>query len=855
MLPPNPKGAAVQKHELLTDFSEITPSASISAASHGWRAKCLQRLVRLELPVPHTVALPASTVRQIAAGHAVDCATILGHFGPDPLISVRPSPENPDWGGPATILNIGFNAARHDRLAQTHGQAAADALYLRFVQGYAIHVARLDPDMFEGVQPSGAALRDALRAYRDEMDEDFPEEPGRQLADVLRSMARAWEGTTARLLRQAKGAPAEAALGLVVQQMAQGIGQGISGSGVIQFVDPTTGKPQVTGRYLGQSQGRDALRGPEALYLTRDPRGPSLEELAPGVFAELLHHGAVCRAKLREEMQIEFTIEDGRLAVLDAVKVVRSSRAGLRIAVALADDGVISREDAVLRVEPRALSELLHPQVNPRGPRDVLARGIAASPGAATGRIVFSSAAAQASAARGEPCILVRRETAPEDIRGMHSAAGVLTERGGMTSHAAVIGRGLGLPCIVGASGLQIDPREKTLACADGRTFREGDVITVDGTSGQVLLGAAEMLPPALDETFRRLLSWADAVRDIGIRANADTPSDAKTARDFEAQGIGLCRTEHMFFDEDRLVAMREMIFADTSQDRAAALTRLLPMQRADFVQLFEIMQGLPVCIRLFDPPLHEFLPHSREGLRELAEALDKPLSDVTRRAEALAEFNPMLGMRGVRLGIVLPEIYEMQAQAIFEATIEVARRGEPVVPEIMIPLVSAKREVELVKTRIDAVAASVRTRTGARFDYRLGVMVETPRAALRAGEIAQHAAFLSFGTNDLTQMTYGLSRDDAGRFMNIYVQQGVFPEDPFQILDVDGVGELLHIGAERGRHTRADLTLSICGEHGGNPESIAFCRKAGFDYVSCSPYRVPLARLAAAHLALTDPI
>ncbi|SEM96192.1 pyruvate phosphate dikinase [Gemmobacter aquatilis] len=845
----------MQKHDLLPEFTIVTPTARITPALHGWRAKCLQRLVRLDLPVPLTVALPATSVRAIASGQVIDCRAILEHFGPDPLISVRPSPENPDWGGPATILNIGFNAARHDRLALTHGKAAADALYLRFVQGYAVHVARLDPDMFDALPPTAEGLHDALRSYKLEMDEPFPEDPARQLSDVLRSMARAWEGTTARLLRQAKGAPAESALGLVVQQMAQGIGQGISGSGVIQFVDPVTGDAQIKGRYLGQSQGRDALSKTEAIYLTRDARGPSLEELAPDVFADLLRHGAACRQKLREEMQIEFTIEDGKLAVLDAVKVQRSTRAGLKIAVALALDGVITPSEAVLRVEPRALSELLHPQVDPRGPRDVFVRGIAASPGAATGRIVFSSQAAQASASRGEPCILVRRETAPEDIRGMHSASAVLTERGGMTSHAAVIGRGLGLPCIVGASDMQLDVRDKKLVARDGRIFREGDVITVDGTSGEALVGVADMLPSAQDDAFRQLLDWADEFRDIGIRANADTPADAQTARDFKAQGIGLCRTEHMFFDEDRLVAMREMIFADTPKDRAAALVRLLPMQRADFSQLFEIMRGLPVCIRLFDPPLHEFLPHSREGLRELAEALDRPLSEVTRRAEALAEFNPMLGMRGVRLGVVLPEIYDMQVRAIFEATVETAQRGEPVVPEIMIPLVSARREVELVKTRIDAVAAAVRSKTGVAFDFRLGVMVETPRAALRAGEIAQHAAFLSFGTNDLTQMTYGLSRDDAGRFMNTYVQQGVFPEDPFHILDVDGVGELLLIGAERGRKTRPNLTLSICGEHGGNPESIAFCRKAGFDYVSCSPYRVPLARLAAAHLALTEPM
>ncbi|WP_405054093.1 putative PEP-binding protein [Tabrizicola sp.] len=843
----------MQKHDPIPEFSLIDPTAQIAAATHGWRAKCLQRLVRLELPVPKSVALPATTVRAIAAGHGVDAGGILERFGDGPLISVRPSPANPDWGGPATILNIGMNTKRHARLAETHGETAADALFVRFVQAYAIHVARLDPDVFDSIKPGPGALREVLRHYEMETDEPFPADPAVQLSEVLRSMARAWEGTSARLLRQAKGAPEEAALGLVVQEMAQGIGQGISGSGVIQFVDPVTGVQLIKGRYLGQSQGRDALKTTEALYLTRDPRGPSLEDVAPELFEALVAHGAVCRARLREEMQIEFTVEDGRLAVLDAVKVQRSARAGLRIAVALAEDEVITREEAVLRVEPRALSELLHHQVDPTGPRDVFARGIAASPGAATGKLVFSSQAAQASASKGEPCILVRRETAPEDIRGMHSAAAVLTERGGMTSHAAVIARGLGLPCVVGASEMRLEARDKKLTAADGRVFHEGDVITLDGSKGEALAGAAEMLPPALDDSFRRLLSWADEMRDIGIRANADTPADAETARKFEAQGIGLCRTEHMFFDEDRLIVMREMIFADTPQDRALALARLLPMQRADFVQLFEIMQGLPVCIRLFDPPLHEFLPQSREGLRELAEALDRPLSEVVRRAEALTEVNPMLGMRGVRLGVVLPEIYDMQVQAIFEATLESARRGTPVVPEIMIPLVSAKREVELVKTRIDAVAAMVKSRAKADFDFKLGVMVETPRAALRAGEIAQHASFLSFGTNDLTQMTYGLSRDDAGRFMNTYVRQGVFPEDPFQILDVDGVGELLLIGAERGRKTRSDLTLSICGEHGGNPESIEFCRKAGFDYVSCSPYRVPMARLAAAHLALND--
>ena len=841
----------MQKHADFIEFTQIEPAAPISVARHGWRAKCLQRLIRMDLPVPRTVALPAETVRAIAAGQLVDTQRLASMFGEGMLVSVRPSPENPDWGGPGSVLNVGMNDARHAALRASHGAEAADALYLRFVQLYAIHVARLDPDMF-AAEPSAAALVAALAAYEAETDEGFPQSPARQLTEVLRSMARAWESTTARLLRQAKGAPGEAALGLVVQDMALGIGPGFSGSGTIQFVDNVTGAAQVTGRFRGQSQGRKAAQ--QTLFLTRDPRGPSLEEQAPEIFADLIRHGAASRAKLREEMQLEFTVETGKLSIIDATRVARSSRAQVKIAVALAHDGIISREDALLRVEPRALSELLHYQVDPRAPRDRIAKGIAASPGAATGKIVFTAADAQASAARDEPCILVRRETAPEDIRGMHAAVAVLTERGGMTSHAAVIARGLGLPCIVGASQVHMSGRERTLTTEDGRVFRAGDIITVDGTNGEVLAGAAEMLEPALDDGFRTLLRWADNVRDIGIRANADTPDDARTARTFEAEGIGLCRTEHMFFDEDRLTVMREMIFADTSRDRKVALDRLLPMQRADFIALFDIMAGQPVCIRLFDPPLHEFLPHDREGMRELAEALDRPLSEVTRRAAALSEFNPMLGMRGVRLGITVPEIYDMQARAIFEATVEASRRGAPVVPEIMIPLVSAQREVELVKARIDAVATAVKNEMRAAFTYRLGVMVETPRAALRAGEIAEHASFLSFGTNDLTQMTYGLSRDDAGRFMGTYVSQGVYREDPFHILDVEGVGELLLMGAARGRERRPDVTISVCGEHGGNPESIAFCRAAGFDYVSCSPFRVPVARLAAAHFALLAP-
>jgi len=838
-----------------TKITVITPTAKLATVTHGGRAKCLQRLVRLELPVPKTVALSFEEVHGIAAGEMPDLQALLEPFGENALLCVRPSSEDPDWGGPGAVLNIGINDARFVDLCEQLGRDAATAMYLRFVQAYAIHVARLDPDMFDHIPLDGPdPLSEALRAYEDETEEAFPQDPAVQLSEVLRSMARAWEGTTARLLRQAKGAPADAGLGLVVQEMAHGMGQGECGSGVIQLVNSKTGEPQITGRYLSQSQGRDALIDRSAsMFLERDSRGPSLEEQSPALYAQLIEHTQLMRRRLREEMQAEFTVENGQVHILDGVRVARTARAAVRIAVSLAEDGIIPREEALTRIDPRSMNELLHRQVVAAAPRDTLAAGIAASPGAATGKIVFTADEAQASAARGEACVLVRRETSPEDIRGMHAAAAVLTERGGMTSHAAVIARGIGLPCVVGASDIKFHIRKKYLETPDGRELRAGDTVTIDGSNGEVLAGEPQMLEAAQDDAFRTLMAWADEVRDIDVRANADTPADAQTAKNFAAQGIGLCRTEHMFFEADRLTVMREMIFADTSPDRAAALERLLPMQRADFIELFRIMQGLPVCIRLFDPPLHEFLPSDRAGHRELAEALDLPLSDVERRVEALSEYNPMLGMRGVRLGITVPEIYDMQARAIFEATIEASREGEPVEPEIMIPLVSAKREVELVKTRIDAVAAAVRNEKGQDFTYRLGVMVETPRAALKAGEIAPHAAFLSFGTNDLTQMTYGLSRDDAGRFMSAYVQQGVFPEDPFHDLDTEGVGELLEIGAKRGRDARPDLVLSICGEHGGSPESIAFSRAAGFNYVSCSPFRVPVARLAAAQFAVQD--
>lgn len=837
-------------------YELITPSARIATATHGGRAKCLQRLLRLELPVPKTVAISFSGVHSIAAGNFEDLPEILSNFNNNDLLCVRPSSESPDWGGPSAIMNIGMNNLRYEELKQKLGADAASSIYINFVQAYSLHVARLDPDIFNPVETqNSAALAKVLEIYESETEHEFPQDITTQLSEILRSMARTWESTTARLLRQAKGAPLDAGLGLVIQVMAFGLGEGECGTGTLQLIDENDGKPKIKGRYKEQSQIRPEKSSEGALYLTKDDRGCSLEDNNEEIFRQLVEFATIMRAKLREEMQIEFSIQNGVLHILDGIRTPRRSQAAVRVAVTLAEDGIISRNEALMRVEPRAISELLHRQIDPEADRDVLGSGVAASPGAATGKIVFSAESAQSYASREIDCILVRRETSPEDVRGMHAAVGVVTERGGITSHAAVIGRGIGLPCVVGVKDIRFQIKSKSLICNDGRQLKEGDEITIDGTSGDILFGSHKMVEAALDDAFQTLLEWTEEVSDMTVRANADTPQDALTARKFNAQGIGLCRTEHMFFESDRLTVMREMIFSKSAEDRRLVLERLLPMQRKDFIELFEIMKDLPVCIRLFDPPLHEFLPSDREGMHDLAEALGLPLSDVVRRVETMGEYNPMLGMRGVRLGVTVPEIYEMQARAIFEAIVQVSREGISVVPEIMIPLVSAKREVELVKKRVASVASQVGLETSAEVNYKLGVMVETPRAALRASDIAMNSEFLSFGTNDLTQMAYGLSRDDAGKFMSQYVQQGVFQEDPFHILDPEGVGELVKMGADRARSIKPNITLSICGEHGGNPESIAFCHQLGFHYVSCSPYRVPVAKLAAAQVAISTQI
>jgi pyruvate,orthophosphate dikinase len=571
----------------------------------------------------------------------------------------------------------------------------------------------------------------------------------------------------------------------------------------------------------------------------------------PVVFAELAKVFALLETHYRDMQDIEFTVEDGRLWMLQTRAGKRTAKAALKIAVDMADEHLITKAEAVLRVEAGALDQLLHPTLDPNAVRDVIARGLPASPGAASGAVVFDSDTAEQRAKLGEAVILVRTETSPEDIHGMHAARGILTARGGMTSHAAVVARGMGRPCVSGAGTLAIDLANRSMSVS-GRTVNEGDRITLDGASGEVMLGEVATVEPELAGDFGKLMEWADLHRRLKVRTNAETPADCRTARGFGAEGIGLCRTEHMFFEPSRITSVRRMILAEDGKGRASALAELLPEQRADFEGIFREMAGLPVTIRLLDPPLHEFLPHDQAGFADVAAATGLTVATVRRRIGELHEFNPMLGHRGCRLGITFPEIYAMQARAIFEAAVAVAKAtGEAVVPEVMVPLVATARELEITKAVIDTQARDVFAETGRTLDYLVGTMIELPRAALRAGDIAEFAEFFSFGTNDLTQTALGISRDDAARFLGVYVEQGIYPRDPFVGIDEEGVGELVQLAADRGRAARPEIKLGICGEHGGDPASIAFCEKLGLDYVSCSPYRVPIARLAAAQAAL----
>ncbi|MEX0590322.1 MAG: pyruvate, phosphate dikinase, partial [Xanthobacteraceae bacterium] len=688
----------------------------------------------------------------------------------------------------------------------------------------------------------------------------FPQDPHRQLWSAIGAVFGSWMNQRAVTYRRLHKIPASWGTAVNVQAMVFGNMGEDSATGVAFTRNPSTGEKALYGEFLVNAQGEDVVAGirtPQDLTeATRKKAGsdkPSLEALMPGLFKQFLRTAETLERHYRDMQDLEFTIERGKLFMLQARSGKRTAKAALRIAVEMANEKLITREQAVARIDPAALDQLLHPMLDPDAPRTVIATGLPASPGAASGEITFSADEAESLKAQGRKVILMRIETSPEDIHGMHAAEGILTTRGGMTSHAAVVARGMGKPCVSGAGGIRVDYAKREMSAGPHR-LKAGDIITIDGTSGQVLLGRVPMLEPELSGEFTTLMRWADASRRLGVRANADTPADARTARNFGAEGIGLCRTEHMFFDEARILAVREMILADDEKGRRAALAKLLPMQRDDFIALFEIMQGLPVTIRLLDPPLHEFLPHTDEEIAEVAQAMGTSPDKLRRRAQELSEFNPMLGFRGCRLAIAYPEIAEMQARAIFEAAVAAAKKtGKAVVPEVMVPLIATKVEFDLVKARIDAMAEAVAIESQFKIDFQVGTMIELPRAALRAGEIAETAEFFSFGTNDLTQTTFGISRDDAALFLGTYVEKGVLATDPFISIDREGVGELVKIASERGRAVRADIKLGICGEHGGDPASVAFCEEVGLDYVSCSPFRLPIARLAAAQAAINS--
>ena len=827
------------------EYSSPEDVRELSGAKFGRRAGVLARLLKLGYPVPKFRAIPFASVRRIGGGAVFGASRLLAEFDASDLLMVRSSPEHPEWGGPKPIANIGMCAERAELLALEVGEDEAATLHAEFVQTFGMEVVGLDAGFFEELACSGMPPSDrvqlSLEHFLKETGERFPECPAQQLERTCRFMAQSWEESSARLLRRALGAPETAGIGLIVQRVASGLLGPRDGSGWATAVDRQTGDRTLAGSY--------SFRGPGGELNSTGV--DDLSELSPGSREGVVSLLGRLRVEFSDDREVEFSLEGGTPWLIDTRPAPRTPRAAIRSVVELVDDGLMSEPDALLGIAADALAKIIHPQVDPNSSNLVLAKGVGASPGAVSGAIVFSSAAAEQCRTKGESCILVRVETGPEDIRGMHTANGVLTGRGGLTSHAAVMARGLGVPCVTGASDLQFDAIRQRMISNAGKILREGDTITVDGARGVVLDGVADLIQPNPDRYFVRFLSWADKHRTMDVRANADTLDEVRVAAGFKADGIGLCRTEHMFFEEERLTVMRKMIFAEGADKRRQVLDELLPMQRNDFMALLTEMRDRPVCIRLFDPPLHEFLPHDRDEIADLASALDFNEHDIASRSEELKEFNPMLGMRGVRLGIVVPEIYEMQARAIFEATVEIGRRGIRAIPEIMIPLVSANREVEIVRSTVENVAASVRAEVEVDFEYRLGLMVETPRAALRAGDLALNSEFLSFGTNDLTQLTYGISRDDSNRFMNDYIAQEVFPEDPFCSLDLEGVGELLVIAAARGRQSNRTITLAICGEHGGDARTIEFCRKAGFNYVSCSPYRVPIARLAAAQSAI----
>ena len=862
----------------------------------GGKGANLAEMAKLGLPVPpgFTIstavctayyeldrAYPGTLDGQVAGALSQLEETSGKTFG-DPsnplLVSVRSGARASMPGMMDTVLNLGLNAETAKGLAAKAGERFAYDSYRRFIQMYSNVVLGTPHDMFEYILDDYKEAHDYSldtemtaddwkaiivsykKAVEKELGKPFPEDPKEQLWGAIGAVFGSWMNDRAILYRKLNDIPQEWGTAVTVQSMVFGNLGETSATGVAFTRDPSTGEKSFYGEYLINAQGEDVVAGirtPAPISRARaDELGSGdapLEEAMPSVYQELVAVAEKLEAHYRDMQDLEFTVEDGRLYMLQTRNGKRTAAAALKIAIDMAQEGVLTKNEAVLRLEPSQLDQLLHPAIAHDATRDVVVRGLPASPGAAVGKVVFDSDEATRLAEAGEDVILVRVETSPEDIHGMHAARAIVTARGGMTSHAAVVARGMGRPCVCGAGGLVIDTQAGEFRFG-GRTVKAGDVITVDGAAGEVLNGAVKMTKPDLSGDFGHLMAWADDVRRLKVRTNADTPGDVETARNFGAEGIGLCRTEHMFFDADRIAEVRAMILAKDEAGRREALAKLLPMQRSDFTEIFKIMGELPCTIRLLDPPLHEFLPHTDEDLVDVAASTGVSVEVLKRRAEDLAESNPMLGHRGCRLGITYPEIYEMQARAIFEACVAVAKEtGNSPVPEVMIPLVATHKELAILKEVVDATAKAVFEETGTTLNYMVGTMIELPRAALQAGEIAHSAEFFSFGTNDLTQTALGISRDDAGRFLKIYEEKGIYEKDPFVTIDRDGVGELVRLAAERGRKTREGIKLGICGEHGGDPASVMFCHETGLDYVSCSPYRVPVARLAAAHAALQE--
>ena len=861
----------------------------------GGKGANLAEMANLGLPVPpgftiptsvcvyyyaHDKSYPKDLKAQVEKALAA-VGKITGKGFGDPknplLVSVRSGARASMPGMMDTVLNLGLNDITVEALAELSGDKrfAYDS-YRRFITMYSDVVMGFEHHHFEDIldtykDSKGYSLDTDLdgddwvalvgkykAAVAHETGKEFPQDPHEQLWGAVGAVFSSWMNARAITYRRLHDIPESWGTAVSVQAMVFGNMGDTSATGVAFTRNPSTGESRLYGEFLINAQGEDVVAGirtpqdiTEAARIESGSDKASMEAAMPEAFKELTRIYTQLEKHYRDMQDMEFTVEQGRLWMLQTRNGKRTAKASIRIAVELANEGVISQNDAVSRIDPASLDQLLHPTIDPAAPRDIIATGLPASPGAASGEIVFSSEEAARLQADGHQVILVRVETSPEDIHGMHAAEGILTTRGGMTSHAAVVARGMGKPCVSGCGTIRVDYSRGTMSIGD-RSFKAGDIITIDGSIGHVMAGRMAMIEPELSGEFNTLMGWADKVRKLKVRVNGDTPNDARTALKFGAEGIGLCRTEHMFFEETRIRTVREMILADDEESRRAALAKLLPMQREDFVELFEIMKGLPVTIRLLDPPLHEFLPHTQAEVEEVAKAMNTDAKKLADRARDLAEFNPMLGFRGCRLAIAYPEIAEMQARALFEAAIEAGKStGELVVLEVMVPLIATKAEFDLVKARIDATAQAVLKETGGKLNYTVGTMIELPRACLMAGEIAETAEFFSVGTNDLTQTTFGISRDDAGSFLGTYLAKGILPIDPFISIDRSGVGELVKIGVERGRKTRPNLKVGICGEHGGDPASVAFCHQAGLDYVSCSPYRVPIARLAAAQAAL----